>query len=168
MYYIGSHWGTEDDGYVCSSNRMRDAYRRRPLDFKRRILAKVYSNRKDLLDEEQKWFDRVKNKDRYYNLNWNVIRTMWWTDENGKALDVRQTLSLRSAWKGKKKGPLPEEVKAKIRSKHVFLDPTGIRIDVDDLPKFCSLHGLHYVAMTKISKGTYGRRYYKGWSKFVE
>ena len=30
MYYIGRHWGTEDDGYICSSNRMRDAYRRRP------------------------------------------------------------------------------------------------------------------------------------------
>ena len=28
MYYIGSHWGTDDDGYICSSNRMRDAYRR--------------------------------------------------------------------------------------------------------------------------------------------
>lgn len=32
-YYIGSHWGTEDDGYICSSKNMRDNYRYRPHDF---------------------------------------------------------------------------------------------------------------------------------------
>lgn len=37
-YYIGSHWGTPDDGYICSSPWMRQAYKHRPLDFKRRVL----------------------------------------------------------------------------------------------------------------------------------
>lgn len=41
-FYIGSHWGTEDDGYLCSSNWMRKSYYRNPQDFKRRILSKIY------------------------------------------------------------------------------------------------------------------------------
>ena len=40
-YYVGSHWGHEDDGYICSSSWMRKAYRRRPSDFRRRIIARV-------------------------------------------------------------------------------------------------------------------------------
>ena len=51
-YYIGSHWGTEDDGYICSSPWMSQAYKHRPNDFKRRILQRVCSNRKDLLELE--------------------------------------------------------------------------------------------------------------------
>ena len=23
-YYLGRHWGTENDGYICSSNKMRE------------------------------------------------------------------------------------------------------------------------------------------------
>ena len=33
--------GLEDDRYRCSSKRMDSAYRRRPHDFKRRILNKI-------------------------------------------------------------------------------------------------------------------------------
>jgi hypothetical protein len=71
MYYIGSHWGTEDDGYICSSNRMRDAYRRRPQDFKRKIIQKIYTNRYDLLEQEELLLSKIKNEEiglKYYNL----------------------------------------------------------------------------------------------------
>lgn len=78
-YYIGSHWGNEDDGYVCSSNWMRNAYRRRPQDFKRRIIKRITSNRSDMLKVEQRWLNMInynkirKGKDsRYYNLSLNV------------------------------------------------------------------------------------------------
>lgn len=70
MFYIGCHWGTETDGYLCSSNRMRDAYRRRPNDFKRRIISRVY-DRSKLLDEEFKWLKLIPDDllgKRYYNL----------------------------------------------------------------------------------------------------
>lgn len=67
MFYIGSHWGTEDDGYICSSNRMRNVYKRRPNDFKRRILARIYSTHKELLILEDIWLKKVKQKERYYN-----------------------------------------------------------------------------------------------------
>jgi hypothetical protein len=37
--YIGSHKGTIDDGYVCSSKYMLEEYRKRPQDFSRQIIA---------------------------------------------------------------------------------------------------------------------------------
>lgn len=69
-YYIGSHWGTEDDGYICSSRWMRKAYKRRPNDFKRRIISKIFSNRKELLDKEFEWLSLIEDtelKSKYYN-----------------------------------------------------------------------------------------------------
>lgn len=69
MYYIGCHWGTESDGYICSSDRMREAHRRRPQDFKRRIIQRNIPREK-LLDEEFKWLSLIPDKElgrRYYN-----------------------------------------------------------------------------------------------------
>lgn len=69
-YYIGSHWGTINDGYLCSSNWMRDAYNRRPEDFKRRILSYVYTNRSDTYLKEEQWFNLIQDSElgkRYYN-----------------------------------------------------------------------------------------------------
>ena len=70
-YYVGAHWGLECDGYVCSSKWMNISYRRRPLDFTRRILSKVYTNRQDLFKKEQEWLNLIKKEElgkRYYNL----------------------------------------------------------------------------------------------------
>lgn len=71
MFYLGCHVGKEDDGYICSSRRMRDAYRRRPDDFKRRILKRDIP-RDQLLNEEHKWLQLIKDEElgkKYYNLN---------------------------------------------------------------------------------------------------
>lgn len=88
-YYVGCHWGTEDDGYICSSNWMRMSHKRRPQDFKRRIVAKIFTDRKDLLEEEQRWLDMINedkikphnNKPRYYNLRLKADFNFWWADE---------------------------------------------------------------------------------------
>ena len=69
MYYIGCHVGDEFDGYICSSNRMRDAYRRRPQDFKRKIIQRNIPKSK-LLGEEHKWLSLIKDDElgtKYYN-----------------------------------------------------------------------------------------------------
>lgn len=63
MYYIGCHWGTTEDGYICSSRRMRKAYRRRPKDFRRKILQYVYTNRIDLLEKEHNWLQLISDKE---------------------------------------------------------------------------------------------------------
>jgi hypothetical protein len=70
-FYLGSHWGKPEDGYVCGSWRMRKAYRKRPETFKRRIIATVLTNRDDLRREEQRWLDMIADTElgaRYYNV----------------------------------------------------------------------------------------------------
>lgn len=92
-YYLGCHWGHEDDGYICSSNRMRNAYRRRPQDFKRKII-KTNVSRENLLEEEHKWLSLISDSElgqKYYNLRkhkWGH----WSTDENRK-LTIGQKIS---------------------------------------------------------------------------
>lgn len=74
-YYVGSHWGAEDDNYICSSTWMRNSYKRRPQDFKRRVISRIDTSRNDLLKEEQRWFNMIKPEERrikYYNLNLSV------------------------------------------------------------------------------------------------
>jgi hypothetical protein len=69
-YYVGCHWGSIDDGYICSSNWMRKTYKRRPQDFRRRIL-KTNLSRIEMYVEEQRYLDMQKpeeKKTRYYNL----------------------------------------------------------------------------------------------------
>jgi hypothetical protein len=39
MLYIGSHKGTIDDGYICSSKIMMEEYNLRSSDFTRQIIA---------------------------------------------------------------------------------------------------------------------------------
>jgi len=92
MYYIGSHWGLEHDGYICSSNRMRNAYRRRPDDFKRKIIEKT-DERSLLLGLEEKWLQLAENKkERYYNLVFTTHNNYWWNEENSR-LTVGQKIS---------------------------------------------------------------------------
>ena len=119
-YYIGSHWGTEADGYVCSSRWMKQAYAKRPEDFIRKILKRVYSNRTDLLQEEHRFLSMI-NEDQlgkqYYNIN-NGKPGHWSTYENSRKT-VGQKISEKNKsnpdfgkWNAGKQ--LSEEVKQKI------------------------------------------------------
>ncbi len=124
MYYVGCHWGLENDSYVCSSERMRSAYRRRPKDFKRRIVARIYTNRQDLLVEEHKWLSLIKDDQlgkKFYNLNKHHFGH--WTSSD-RAEEIRKKLNgrkwsdeSRAKMKGNKNGAgkvCSEEKKRKI------------------------------------------------------
>jgi len=94
MYYIGSHWGFEDDGYICSSNRMRDAYRRRPQDFKRRILSRLTSTRAELLEEEFRWLSMIPTEElgkKYYNLR--THHPSHWSTDPDASKTIKEKLS---------------------------------------------------------------------------
>ena len=94
LYYIGSHWGTEDDGYICSSNRMLDAYRIRPQDFKRRIIEVLYGDRSKLYESENKWLSYAqKSPDRYYNL---VFAAQHWIVYPENVKTIREKISHRT------------------------------------------------------------------------
>lgn len=113
-FYLGCHWGSEDDGYICSSRWMRQAFKRRPQDFKRRIISRVHSSRADLLVEEGKWLSLIDDdhiSSRYYNLTKHT--NGHWTTDPQKRLTVGQKISIAnkgrpSAAKGV---PCPEERK---------------------------------------------------------
>lgn len=99
-FYIGSHWGFENDGYICSSRWMRKAYKRRSNDFKRRILSLVFTSRKDLIEEEIYWHSFIKSHEmgkRYYNLK--KASSLWHTDEYS-----RLTVSEKISQKAKERG----------------------------------------------------------------
>ena len=93
-YYIGCHWGTEDDGYICSSTWMRNAYRKRKHDFKRRIISRIYTNRKDLFEEEFKWLSLIKDEElrnRYYNIS--RVHPNHWSTAPTSTKSVKQKVS---------------------------------------------------------------------------
>jgi hypothetical protein len=99
-YYIGCHWGTEDDGYVCSSAWMMQAYKLRPQDFKRRILVRNIDTRKKMFLEEQRFFSMIKQEElriRYYNLNIKS-NSIWSTyDENVKTISEKISIKTKEA-----------------------------------------------------------------------
>ena len=98
MYYIGCHWGTTEDGYICSSNRMRDAYRRRPEDFKRRILETNIVDRKTMFENEEKWLQKAEHKkERYYNLHFNTGH--WSSFENSETIGLKISNKLKEKYK---------------------------------------------------------------------
>ena len=120
-YYVGCHWGTENDGYICSSSNMKSAYNRRSNDFKRKILKTKIENKKLLLEEEFKWLSLMKKEElgvRYYNLH-NHHFSHWSTDENS-LMTVGEKISKankddprRSEWM--KNRTISDETKEKLR-----------------------------------------------------
>lgn len=72
MSYVGSHMGSLNDSYKCSSARMLRAMKKRPHDFRRKILwILTTDDRKLLLAEEERWLQMIKPHHlaiRYYNL----------------------------------------------------------------------------------------------------
>ena len=80
-YYVGSHYGALDGGYVGSNVWLRRAYRKRPTAFRRRILWYLTEpNKVLLLQKEQRWLEMIKPEElttsrtvttktaKYYNM----------------------------------------------------------------------------------------------------
>ena len=67
-FYIGSHKGTVDDGYICSSEVMLAEYNQRPNDFEREIIS-VHESYNDALQHEVFLLQSldVKHNVQYYN-----------------------------------------------------------------------------------------------------
>ena len=130
-YYIGCRWGNINDEYICSSSWMKDSYKRRPQDFKRKILVTNINDRSLLLNEEYKWLSLIKPEElgkKYYNLH-NHHFGHWTTNEENKKTigqkisDSHNNDPTWGQWgKGKK---LSDETKEKIReaNKIQFSDP---------------------------------------------
>ena len=127
---IGSHWGSEDDSYVCSSSSMKNAYKRRPHDFRRRVIVKI-ADRKELLLEEQRWLDMIKDDEigkKYYNLRKDVIKAHW-TINDGKRKTIGEKISAA-------KQNMPEESRIRLsKSLKEFYENHPERKQVPPSPK---------------------------------
>lgn len=138
-YYIGSHWGTEDDGYICSSNWMATTYRRRPQDFKRRVISRVTTTRKDLLEKEHEWLSLIPTEQlgkNYYNLTQH--RPGHWTENPNSLKTVGEKISKAHKsnpnWGSWAKGKIvSEETKEKIRqnTNKQFSNPDNRKVQSD-------------------------------------
>lgn len=142
MLYLGCHWGHEQDGYVCSSTRMRNAFRRRPNDFKRRIIKRIYTNRNDLIDEEHRLLQMIGDDElgnKYYNLTKH--RNGHWSTNKDTAKTIGQKIALAHSRPETKrrhiesklgdKNPMKnKEVSEKVRLKNIGKIPwnKGIKI----------------------------------------
>jgi len=112
-YYVGCRWGNINDGYVCSSSWMRQAYGGRPKDFKRRILKTNILTREELYNEEQRWLYMIKEGEispktsspRYYNLN--IVNNKVWHSDSTKLKTIGQKISAKKL--GKSNGPCTPE-----------------------------------------------------------
>lgn len=120
-FYIGSHWGLENDGYICSSRWMRNSFKRRPNDFKRKLLQSNIYDRKELLINEHKWLSLIKEEElgkKYYNLT-NHLNGHW-TADGIKLLTIGEKISIankgdpkRSEWMRNR--IVSDETKQKLR-----------------------------------------------------
>jgi hypothetical protein len=70
-FYLGSHLGLPNDGYIGSNHRFQCAYKSQPETFRRKILeSHKRITSKDLIQKEQKWLNLIKPEElinRYYN-----------------------------------------------------------------------------------------------------
>lgn len=146
-FYLGCHWGTENDGYICSSSWMRNAYKRRPQDFKRRIIDSQIE-KKDLRLRESVWLNMISLDElgkKYYNLMRHTNGGHWPLGK-GRSEETKKKVSegVKRAWeegrltknssnfsKGQipwnKGKPMSEETKQKIRAvrqKQIFSQET--------------------------------------------
>ncbi|MCX6783412.1 MAG: NUMOD3 domain-containing DNA-binding protein [Candidatus Levybacteria bacterium] len=103
-YYVGCHWGFENDGYICSSKIMKKAFKRRPYDFKRRIIKRNILSRPELYVEELRYLQMIKPEEikiRYYNLN--IINNEIWHKYPENIKTIGQKISFSNI--GKNTGP---------------------------------------------------------------
>lgn len=115
-FYIGCHWGHINDGYICSSLWMKQAYKRRPGDFKRRILARGIISKNEMYNEETRWLKFILLEElgkKYYNLK-NYSTTHW--NKGDKQQSVRE--KLRQSKLGDKNPMKRKDVAEKVASKN--------------------------------------------------
>ena len=93
-YYIGSHLGDENDGYICSSRWMKQSYKRRPDDFKRRIIRKNIP-KSGLKEEESKWLALIQTEElgkKYYNLS-KIMNGNGWEKNKARSEETKRKIS---------------------------------------------------------------------------
>jgi hypothetical protein len=157
-YYIGSHWGTEDDGYICSSPWMKQGHKHRPTDFKRKIIKK-FDSREDMIDEENRYLSMIDDEERgkkYYNLR-NTSFGHWATHN-----DSRKTTKERISINTKKAMARPE-VREKV-SRGWETNKGRAHSPEEKMKRVSAREGYKHSEETKLKIGEFhkGNKYWSG------
>ncbi len=141
MFYVGSHSGSVDDGYVSSSRWLSGEVRYRPADFKRRVI-KFFDTKHEAQIYEGYLLTLIQPLEfgtKYYNMkqgkpsgtpSWNSGKTGVYTEEtlqkmSNKKLGNRSNTGKsmpRSAENGKKGAA---KLSAAVTGRKKFLKPNG-------------------------------------------
>jgi len=177
-FYLGSHMGSLNDGYVGSNHRLKCAYKNRPDTFKRRILeSHTNINSKQLLQREQFWLDLIKPEElsvRYYNekkfaAGGNIVGML--SDEKKEQHRNKSALASKKYWENISsedykqrqinafagnnfdRGYMSNRNK-QLCSKHALIKfPDGTEKCVINISEFCSEHNLNYGNMKSMLRG---------------
>jgi len=119
-FCIGSHVGSPDDGYITSTGHMKHSFKRRPADFKRRLVWCSDANppdRKAMFEVEQKLLDKIPDNElgkKYYNLKKRAVG--WCEKANlGKRLSPQHKLKISEGLR--RTGPHRQNVSCDTRKK---------------------------------------------------
>lgn len=175
-FYLGSHQGTIDDGYIASNRRLLCVYKSRPHTLKRRILEYYdHIEHKDLLSREQLWLSLIDDSElhgkKYYNekkvaAGGDIISTL--SEEKREQHKIK---SIAARQKGHKKWleTLSSEEKIKrakyakscvkdlerptLRKKAKVIDSDGNEFIIENIRKFCEDNNLNYGNMKTVLRG---------------
>jgi hypothetical protein len=152
-YYIGSHWGAENDGYICSSHWMLRAYSRRPQDFKRRIIKRNIQTKIEVFSIEQYFLSMIKKeeiKTRYYNLNTTNAKNHWFGNEE-RTKTVSEKISI--ALTGRKQSKETKQKRSTSLQGHSVSEHTRQRASETHKNKILSEETLEKLKPTQFKKG---------------
>lgn len=111
--YIGSHKGTIDDGYICSSKYMMEEYKKRPEDFTRQIIQ-TFDTYGEAKKYEIEMLTEVNAADNEQYYNKSNGSSEFFRSKDSISLEHKRKISFSQ--KGKKKS---EEHKEKIRLSNI-------------------------------------------------
>lgn len=167
MKYVGSHKGTDTDGYIGSGKRFLNAYKKHgPEKFVRKILEYV-ADEELILEREQHYLTAMNcaSDPNFYNIS----PTAGGGDcGNGKKISSTKRKKFKNGdLEAHNKGkPMSDEQKEKLSDEWCVRTPYGEEIIVTNMLQYCRQHGLNASAMSSVARGN--RRTYKGyWCKKV-
>lgn len=191
-FYLGSHLGFFDDGYVGSNKRFKCAYKSRPNTFKRKILESGYFESHKLLHvRENYWLSFIKNDElckKYYNekkvaSGGDIVSNLSpekrkshrdksiqvrlrglekWIECQSKEDLINRAKHARDSWTQSSY----ENAGLKKRKVAMITTPSNDIIEVFNLNKFCSDNNLNYGNMKSVMRGErMHHKNYKGYWK---
>lgn len=153
--YIGSHFGSMNDGYIGSGKYFKRAYKKEPEYFLRLILERCWCNDTNELRQnyEQKWLDTIDfNSGEFYNINNNVdgfpsgklnpstYNHPWigrsHTEESKRKISESKTGTKLSESHKKKIGVKSREIQQKNKYKWIHTDKKNLKVKEEDLQKW--------------------------------